>query len=260
MWISKARDLEWLKQLPDPEPKLRAWGETIVRVRDELTRVMYDRYQMRCVMEMAKAEPKLNGSGHPFLFSMRDWYTQFVVMAIRRQADRPHQDVHSLHSVLEEMVDNASLLTRSKIESLLASDPEMRRHLAARPDFVDYFADWKFVDGGELGEPHIDVAVVRADIAALDAVSRDVRAYANKRIAHSAKRGQGREDQMTYAGIDEAIDRFHDIAIKYIALLTGAAYTDLTPTDQFDWYSIFRFAWRPRGLRRADKEEDAADL
>lgn len=244
MWDLKPRGPEWIRDLPPPHPRLVEWQNSINVVRDELTRLTYDRHQMRQVIDLARADPRLGQSGHPFLFSMRDWYTQTAVMTIRRQSDKQKQDVHSLRAVLDQMIENESLLTRTQIEALICSDPEMAEHLKRRPDFVDWLAGWRFVAGIGEGEFHIDGSIVRVDIAALESVSQYVRVYASKRIAHSAKRGQERAKQLTYSKIDDAIDRFHDVAIKYIALLTGAAYTDLTPTDQFDWHSIFRFPWK----------------
>lgn len=228
-----------------PHPLLVAWRETTARIHSEAEQLLYDRKLMNDVREMVIAEPRLSGSGHPFLHRLRAWYTNSTIMTIRRQSDRPDQDSHSLRSMLDEMTANSTLLTRGRLIALYQSERRTAEALLRHPNFLDSFADWKFVRAGAAADDYIDPAVFQADVRRLIAVSHTVRRYANKHLAHLAKRGAEGSAALTFAEIDAAIDAFEEVAIRYIALLTGYCYTELTATDQFDSRSIFRFAWAP---------------
>ncbi len=82
-----------------------------------------------------------------------------------------------------------------------------------------------------------------ADRTSLRNVAQRIRDFVSKRLAHLTKHGQDEVAELTYPEINLCIDEFERVAKKYIALLTGAGYSSLNPTDQFDWYSIFRFPW-----------------
>jgi len=227
-----------------PDPILVGWHETVNRVRDELTQLSYDRELFRRVDKLIQAEPRLATSGHPFLYRMRAWYTYSAIMTIRRQADR-RTDVRSLRAMLAEMITHSALLTRHQIEALYRSDPTAAGHLSRYPEMLDMFSAWTFVATAAKADDYIDEQIFKGDLDQLDSVATKVKRFANKMIAHTAKSGAEAVINLTFREIDAAIDVYHDIAIKYIGLLTGASYFDLTPTDQFDSLSIFRFAWAP---------------
>ncbi len=122
-----------------PDPRLIAWRESIELVHKELRQLVDDRVRMKRFADMVNRNPKLNHSGHPFLFRLRRWYADSTMMTIRRQSDGRSENVHSLAAVLEDMIAAPDMLTRSAIEALYRTDPVARGYLERWPGFIDPF-------------------------------------------------------------------------------------------------------------------------
>ena len=225
---------------PDHERLLKRWRGIIDHVRGQLGDLLWQREQIRRIGEMIDANPRLLASPKPFLWDARRWYMSFAVMRVRSQADND-EDVYSLRRVLEEMRGHPEVFNRDYALELVQSDGRYRGS-----DFEQSLADsiWKHfsTDSGDF-----DTAALDADLEHLENISRDVRKLANKSIAHVTKQGILSEPKLTFNDLDKCIDAFDAITVKYIMLLTGGGYSGgtLMPTEQFDWYEEFTFAWKP---------------
>lgn len=180
-------------------------------VERDLIDLQYQRLHVERLHEMAETNKKIIQSQNPFPFDVRRWYAAHVAMCIRRELDG-RDDVISFRNILTDMKAHPDAV-------LIASHvPELLRP-ATLPGVIDI------------------------DLANLQNVARRVKRYANKIIAHRARKGYGDERLPTFNEVSACIGEVEEIARKYIALLTGHSYSGLTPTETFDWTALFSFAW-----------------
>jgi hypothetical protein len=89
--------------------------------------------------------------------------------------------------------------------------------------------------------------VVRRDpiLDVLLAASNEIVALASSTIAHTSQKAIDKDVTLTFNDLDATIDFLERLTIDYFALLKGGGFATLLPTEQFDWYEQFRFAWAP---------------
>jgi hypothetical protein len=222
------------------ERKLTRWRSIVEQVVKDLTDPVWQREQIRLVGKMIEEHSQLKASAKPFLWEVRRWYMVFAVLAIRRQVDAD-DDVLSLRRVLEEIREQPECISREMVVRLFARDARY----SYDPQFEKMLMDSMWKNYSEL-DGSFNVTQVAEDINRLVTISKEIKRLADKSIAHATKRGQ-KPFNLTFDDLDQCMDAFDSLAVKYIRLLTGAAYSEgtLLPVAQFDWYEQFRFAWKP---------------
>jgi hypothetical protein len=80
--------------------------------------------------------------------------------------------------------------------------------------------------------------IITADIVALTGACEEVEAFADREVAHADPRGYA--GSFTWAELGTAIDHVHEIARKYLVLLTAMGYSSFEAVPQFDWVRSFR--------------------
>jgi hypothetical protein len=168
---------------------------------------------------------------------MHDTYATTQAVAVRRQAV-PDRDSRNLGTLLAELSDDCSLITREFWVGMWDVTPTDPRHTLAAGIWTKQFA-------GTVGS-HVDPAIVHADVARLRADSDAVKRYVDRHIAHSDRRATT-INLPSLSDVHDAIDSIGEIFRRYYNLLTAASMLQLEPTVLWDWMAVFRQAWMPAG-------------
>jgi hypothetical protein len=218
---------------------LQRWTAIVNRVDDEMVDLLWQREQIRRVGKMIQENGSLLLSDKPFLWDVRRWYMFFAAMAVRRQTDR-NPKVASLAQLLSEIKEYPHCITRQLLVDQFRAVYKLNTDSEFESQLVDTnWSRWSAPDGS------MNVARVQADLDALVSISKDLMIFASSIIAHTSLGAIGKGTKLTFNDMDAAIDLFERLTIDYRSLLTGAGSTTLLPTEQFDWYEEFRFAWKP---------------
>ena len=94
-------------------------------------------------------------------------------------------------------------------------------------------------------------------MAALEEASRRIINYADKIVAHDTVAVVADVDRPKFTEFAACIDLLKEIAKHYIAALTGAGYSSLSPVAQSDEFDVFRFPWLPGDGEYGAASEDA---
>jgi hypothetical protein len=223
----------------DCQQLLERWREMMSAARTDIEKLLWNREQIRRIARMIEGNPRLKGHPKQFLWSVLEWYSHYAAMTIRRQADIG-RDVLSLRRVMLEMARHPDCLNREMMVAIVENyygdgiDPEFKKQLVD-----DTWSQY----GDEAGL--FDVAALQGDLSELVALSEKAKAYATEQIAHTLEQALDNPTMVTYDELNSCIDAFDRIAVKYIGLLTGAGLTGgtLLPTEQYDWWDEFTFAW-----------------
>jgi hypothetical protein len=221
----------------------QSWCGRFDKLHNGILRLFHDRGIWRTILAMLDANPQVprGGFGEYWFGSC---YTDSMLIGIRRVTGADRGSI-GIRRSLNSLASTPRMATRSWYER------EARRNnqsgdaweLAQLNTAFDIFA--------EPGQPFIDAARVRQDIAALDAVIDRVNAYTNKAIAH-------RDDNpgevptrlpVTWGELDAAIDGVGNIYKKYYRLRhAGESLGILTPLKPPGWIQMFKTAWMPPGF------------
>lgn len=215
--------------------KWRSWIEEPIR--NDIIDMHFKRLIWREVNQMMKDNPEVGDLPSAFWDFHHDNYAVALAIAVRRQADT-NARVCSLARLIKEMRDKADLLTREYFIGLwdLTNGLEVRQANGA----FDRLA-------GE-GADHLDPAIARRDLEALQVAARKVRLYVDQHVAHDQT--EPTAALPTFEELHAAIDTIGEIFKRYTVVLTAGSYVSLEPFIQSDWKAIFRVAWlRPDGDR-----------
>ena len=163
-----------------------------------------------------------------------DTYAATQVLAIRRQADRG-RGVVSLGRLIGDIGANADYMTREAFLEPWGDDPHDQQYAGRQ------FDHWSVGSKGK----HLDAAVPRADLKALDESAAHVKDYADKHLAHSDE-ARTRDDVPTFDEIDAAVLGVGALIKKYGHLLTAADHV-LHVVLPNPWFLIFRQPWLRAG-------------
>ncbi len=158
------------------------------------------------------------------------WYSTSQTAAVRRQVDRT-RGVVSLVRLLEDVARHPGAITRERHIALWESEVMFKAEAHANFD--------RFSGGRQ--RDRIDVALVRADVATLNAAGRAVENFVNETVAHAAETPQ--HEVPTFMTLNAAIDTIGELARKYASLLKAEMLVQLEPVIQYDWKAPFRQAW-----------------
>lgn len=168
---------------------------------------------------------------------MRDTYAVSQSVAVRRQVD-VHRDVASLGKLISEIASDPTIISREFWLSLW-DDPDLGQLSQS---------GWDKQYAGSVGI-HLDPAIPAADAEKLAELSRDVKRFVDKHIAHSEAYAEPPKITLTLADLHETIDVVGSMFRKYYNLITGASYMSLTPVIQHRWQAAFEVPWIKPGSR-----------
>jgi hypothetical protein len=135
--------------------------------------------------------------------------------------------------------------------SLLRFLTEVKNHpdLITRQYYLDlYKAQNAYIEIGEkdfdnvagVGNDRLPKARIVEHINELKGSARKVEKYVDKRVAHY---DQKPPVIPTFGELKAALATMEKLTMLYLRLLQGPIYDQLLPIMQFDWKSIFYFAW-----------------
>lgn len=165
----------------------------------------------------------------------------------RKGRIRKHMEVSSLMALLEEFAEHPNYLSREgylgitslSVEEYLKKNPSRIQP----PDHYDYERlNKEFDELAGKGESHISKVQIKSDIEALIKVTKRLKAYRNKHIAHlSVKKGRFKNPQLVE--LSRAIMRIDKIMRKYFLALNCASiqldfgHVDITDIFMTPWIS-----------------------
>lgn len=249
-WFAATEDARALRDetatthVVDRERLMKRWGEIIDAVSGELGDLLWQREQIERIGKMIEENPRLKHSPKPFLFEARRWYVSHALAAIRRQADKM-EGSYSLHRVVREIIQYEFCFTRETVARMFSGDGRYSHD----PWFENVLIDGTWKDfATESGD--FDVEAVKMDLMQLETLAKKVTSIANKSVNDKPRQRPENENEppVTFNDLDNCIDAFDRIAVKYIRLLQGAGMAGgtLKPIEQFNWYEEFAFAWKPQ--------------
>jgi len=198
-------------------------------------RANYDRFAA-----LVRSNPHVLNGESDFPRHVQNWFVHFATMAIRRIAEpNDSGDIVSLRSVLDEMVRAARAFTSAEISDLFDApdapeyDDELRSFLISNM--------WEAVADPTSAQEQLNARMLKDDRRMLEAVSREIKNFVDKRVAHHT--WSAKDYDLYYAEVSTCIDVLEAIALRYHATLIGYSMSTLVPTDQFNWYDIFRHGW-----------------
>lgn len=169
-----------------------------------------------------------------FLAHYTQLYVDGQVMAVRRVVDPTDKQSVSLGRLLADIVNQHTVLTRERYVAMHEDGDDREwarkdRKRRAVEVFNEYWGD---------GTDALDPAKVAADLEELKVLSREVRSFATKTVAHIDRRGVNALP--TFDNLDTAIEVVADTFKRYALLLTASSWVDLVPVIQNDWRATFR--------------------
>lgn len=188
------------------------------------------------VQKIIRANPRIQKPSSYYTW-MGSVYAAAASIGVRRQIDNGRHVV-SFYRLLLEIQRKPGVLSRKRYVSLY-KEPLIEVRVADR--HFDRFAG--------RGKPHVELRMIKKDIADLTAITSKIKDYANERVAHFGKKGP--TVVPTYKDLDECIDFLGNLLKKYWALFSAESIIDLLPTWQYDWKEIFREPWIPEITRNA---------
>jgi hypothetical protein len=207
---------------------LKAWVTQLHTILTDVRSLLLSSFVFWDVQRVIEANPRTQTQG---LFNrwMATNYFVATSIGIRRQLDiddRSMSFIRLLKAIEAALHERPSVLSRAGfIENYR---PELRPVAEKQFD--------KLV--GE-GAGRVEATFVHRDIEALECVTRKVKRFANKRIAHWDNRSIA---NLRLEELDDCLKLLGELVDKYARLLTGTAST-VHPEVLSDWKQIFKVAW-----------------
>ncbi len=198
------------------------------------------------VSEMVDGNPEIRKPEF-FMGWLFDLVSVFVAVGIRRQCDKDKKAI-TLGRLLEDLANQAPVMSRERFRSLWASDPLDR-------------ADKVFDGYAGTGQPHIDADSVRQDLEAVLDRSERLRKYVDRHIAHQDHRGVQEGEVPTTGDAWEVLEEIGALYQKYYLLLTGNSLMNTVPHIQENWKLPFLVPWAPNdGLLDFIRRREAGEI
>ncbi len=229
---------------PDPD-RVARWRSEIEHLRLVVTELVIFRDDFDAFAEMVRGDVRILHGSSPFPVRVRAWYVDSQVMRIRRLVDQGGQggQVRSLRLLLEDMKRAAEAFNRQNIEELFDA-PDAPDYNDEARDFL-VFSMWRNAGDVENNADRLYAKQIRLDLKTLAEASDRVKRHADKVVAHDAVEGLSADERLKFSELSACVDAIEEITVRYIATLTGAGYSTLSATAQYDEFDIFRFAWKP---------------
>src|SRR5262245_20815809 len=228
------------KTIDERRSRLIEWLEIITK---DLQDLLLDQFIFRELQKIVQQNPQFARSPGLFTQWMASGFAQATAVGIRRHAKKDESSI-SLMRFLIKVKNSPELITRQYyIELYQAYGAPI--HIGQN-DFDD-------IAGA--GNDRLPTSLIEQHIDDLQRSVHAVEKYVDKRIAHyDIKAPVG--PTPTFADLSAALATIGELVILYVRLLTGKGRSRLLPTIQFDWTSIFCFAWIDQSNSHDDDDFD----
>lgn len=207
------------------DKRYQRWVEWLEVVRNETLSLFLNRDYWNGLGEMTRNNDLPESSFFP---ALSRWYVTTQAVAIRRQVDT-RRDVVSLLRLIKDVAAHPDVMTRERHVALWGDDSDLQHEGHRNFDRLSGGAD------------RIPKRAMRADSDRLIETSRPVEVLVNEAYAH--RRERPRNEKVTYAQLNAAIDVIGELLRKYTSLIRASAFATLVPVDQGDWKAAFRVPW-----------------
>jgi hypothetical protein len=200
------------------DDRFTAWQRFVVASRSDVAHLFWSRKLYRAIALMFRTnEYLLNPGGRHLLNWLTEMYAHEAAMLVRRELDK-QSGVLNLLSLLREIENDFEVLISHSQSAELPSRDQ-----------------------------------VKADRKVLESEVQQVRAYAERVLAH---RTSLHPQELGLRELDHAIKVVADTMRKYHNYVNAADLLSPTPTAGFDWLAPFRVAWLTRGWREPNENEE----
>lgn len=208
--------------------RLIEWLEVITK---DLQILLLNQYIFHELQKIVEQNPRFADSPGLFTQWMASNYAQATAVGIRRFAkyNEKDKDSVSLLRFLNEVKNHPDLITRQ-------THLQLYQGKGAYPHMGHSVFDGVAGEGNDL----LPTSLIERQIDDLKKSVHDVEKYVDRRIAHYDRRAP---KIPTFGDLSAALASMGKIVILYGLLLTGQSMSQLLPTIQFDWMSIFQFPW-----------------
>ena len=163
-----------------------------------------------------------------FYWFLSSSYAASAAVAVRRLV-KSHKDSITFTSLLEELAQNAEMITVEWFESLYEGSD------------VAPFARDAFEDFSDPSNSKLDSEKVRLDIETLKKTAATIEDFADKTIAHLDKK---KPDKIpTFNDLNECIAKIDKLLCKYQLLLKAVSSDSMNPTIIDHWKEVFEYPW-----------------
>jgi hypothetical protein len=208
--------------------RLIEWLEIIQK---DLQVLLHNQHIFRELQKIAEKNPRFAESSGLFTQWMAWNFAQATAVGIRRFAkyNEKDKDSVSLLRFLNEVKKHPDLITR-------------QTHLALYQGKGAYphMGHSVFDEVAGEGNDRLPTSLIDGQIDDLKKSVHDVEKYADRRVAHYDRRDP---KIPTFGDLSDAMASMETIVILYRLLLTGQSMSQLLPTIQGEWMSIFQFPW-----------------
>lgn len=212
--------------------KLDSHLDKLLNQMHELRTAQHIYYEVR---DIVKSNPEIQVPSH-FYAWMDHTYTTTMIVGIRRlvDSDTRQQGSISFLTFLSEIRNAPQILSRSSYKNLYRS---------MHSELPEAFQDEEFDRLAGVGANHVDPIAIDEQIEELKRVTKTLKKYVDKRIAHYDRTPPPLGP--SYKDIDEAFDFLSELLSMYYQHFRAASLS-LGPYIQYDWKEIFRKAWIPK--------------
>jgi hypothetical protein len=223
---------------PDPA-RVAAWRSMMTESIGEVRGLVHARANYERFAALVRANDHVLNGQSDFPRHVQRWFVHYAAMAIRRIVEPNGGDIQSLRAVLDDMIGAARAFTAESIAELFDA-PEGPRYDDALRDFL--ISDmWASVAHPSSRQEQVNAKMVKDDRRMLQLVSDRITDLVDKAIAHHTL--SAAEHSLLYCELGTSIDVIEAITLRYQATLLGPSMSTLVPTDQFDWFDIWRRDW-----------------
>ena len=205
------------------------WKDELKFCMDLISEVLRSRNIYNKVVEIIQSNPKINYGNRHHSWMKRN-YEHATLMALRRLTDHNNRTL-SLKRLIDEISKHHELLNRSWFVNM-----DEYKHLPL--DTKNRTFDRMVGEGNDV----YPIDEIKKDKKFINKAKSLIKEFINKRIAHH-ENVEKIEKIPSYDELDEIIDGFEEIIIKYWMLLTGEYHDGLVPHVQYDWLDIFKVPW-----------------
>jgi len=202
--------------------QIENWQNEIEIITSDFEDLMYSKCQIEELEKIIRANEKVKKTVSSFWEHYKLNYTYFAISKIFHQIDE-HGDSSSLINLLNKLLCNYKTIN----EIWWVGDGMALSTETFREEF------------GANG--YLDPESVSRDINSLLNITKDIKSFRHKRIAHKSK-NETFDYKISNKKINEAIAVIEKLIIKYQLLLTQSGYESLTPVPD-DWSEALTFAW-----------------
>ncbi len=214
--------------------KLQKWLHWSDVIRAEVESLVIAKHVFGEVRRIIQQNPRLHVPSS-FYDHLSQTYVSHALMGLRRHVKSCPRSI-GLAQLLGELSASPRELSRTYFVGLYKGSG------------AGSVADRAFNKYASPQSPHINPALVTADLAALRMAAKRCEDFADKRIAHRDRRIP--KQVPTFKEIDECVDLLDRLCVKYLLLLRAFAPPTLLPHWQYDWQEIFRVPWIPGARKR----------